>query len=173
MGNRVSKELTSYRRALALACLHRVPEGSDFAPTAAEIMEHMVALGQAEGHPKHCWVGLTSANVSGILRALRGEGKARELARRHNPRQGRLEPTWIVVDRNPKFPVPTPPDTESTERAPTEEEALYDSLSRTQLCELLRVHDKIAGASVRFMREIQDINEEARTRLARVGLAPE
>lgn len=169
----MSNDLLDYHRQLALACLHRVPDSAE-APSAAEVAEHMVALAQAEGHPKRCWAILASANVSGILRSLKGEGKVEKVTGRLNARNGRHEPGWAIYGvRNPTAPPPSPPDGSRPEPVPTEEETLYDSLTKTQLCELLRIHDKVAGACHRFMRDIQEINEDARGRLARVGLVPE
>lgn len=172
-----AEEAKAYRRDLLMCGLSRMGAPS----TAAEVAEYVLSIAASEGHPREAFAALTPQTVAGILRGMEQAGIIQRGESRYDASKGREQSRWCVVDRDPRYPVPMPPDYEpdSTPEpaARAEPRSPYEGLSRDQMITLLQVHDDIAGAVSRMraavaeaQAELDSIVSTARTRLAARGL---
>lgn len=164
-------DLRGYHRALTLYALNHASTTS----TAADLAEVMTTFAMGDGQPKAMWADITPASVAGYLKALENDGEAIRAGERRNTRSGRMEPVWtIAAARLPDMALPNPAAYEEDPAPGVPDRAVnesrYSQLDRSQLYELLNVHDAISGACTRFLREIDDITEKARIRLTAAGL---
>lgn len=141
------------------------------AMTAAEIHEAVTTHALTGGHPKEC-ASITPAAVAGILRSLQNEQLVVPARGRFNTRHGRTEPTWIA-DEGVNFAAPPSAPQPEARPAPARwvggpYEPMQD-LSREQLMAILLVGDELAGATARYMAEVEEIKTRARRMLAGGG----
>ncbi|PJK00822.1 hypothetical protein CO641_02300 [Lysobacteraceae bacterium NML91-0213] len=169
--------IRQYRRELALFLLDRIVDPI----SSGDLVEQMGAFAQAEGHPEVCWRSINGPDVHGILRALEGEGMVVRDGSDRDRRAGRDTPLWRIANhvRGAALTVTVPDvDDEAEEEIPITAslaavagvETPYDTMTRPQLYALLETADEMAGAQARILREIQEVAERARRRLASVGL---
>lgn len=159
-----------YLRDFAVAILHQAGKPL----TAGEVVEHMVVLATAEGHPEKFWRGCDASAMFGHLRALEADGIVERNGTKPDGRAGRPSPAWQpTAPRIPNASIPFPPEEdEAAAETPQAEPPVdpYAGLNKTQLFTLLAVHDELAALTARHMRELRDWNECARRTLAAVGL---
>lgn len=166
-------ELKEYRQDFTVAILYTV----DGPLTAGDVAEHLAVLAAAEGHPPECWRSADPTTMAGHLRALEARHVVHKVGIRADGRAGRQVPTWALTDAwreraAPRIPMPpTGNEPAVATAAPREEEPNpYADLSRSELYALLKVHDKISGACRRFLRDMEELSEEARRELTAAGL---
>ncbi|HEY1034601.1 MAG TPA: hypothetical protein VGE09_06440 [Pseudoxanthomonas sp.] len=167
----------TYRQQLALYCL--AFEGEPC--TGAELVELMGTTAQDAGHAKQFWIDFTPAKIVRDLQELEKKGLVTKAKPFHCSLRGRDLPTWTAVRQEPAQQLVLPQPAALPEASghvvqvqprPVAGGPLhqFEGMPVHQLLLLLDIHDQLAGATARYLREVQELNNNARDRLIRAGL---
>lgn len=155
-------DMQRYCRDFVLAVLRDADEAMDAASVAEQIQ--IVAL--ADGHPPAAWRKCDPLTVSAHLRAMCEAGLVVKTGQTRCPRNRRRVPLYVLADKSQPHRIPNPPrDEQAAARL-----ALSDRLNDSQLLTMLEVSDEVMGLVGRFMRDLQELQAQARQRLARAGV---
>ena len=154
-----------WRREALLVLLKREPGQS-----AGQLAEAFSVACMGEDVPAHVWRDMTPPAVAGVLRQLGNAGMARQADMQRNPRAGREEPRWSVVDpasiadELPPF-APEPSSEETPADSPGRAPARVVASGEETAIALQAAFDEIAGMRIRHQRELDVLMQRLRERL--------
>lgn len=136
--------------------------------TSEELLDMAMGLAESAGWTPADLAGLTRKAVAKRLQSLASSGQAQQVGQSLDTRSRRLTPSWApTIGYDPDAEVPDAP----AGRDAVRDDAL-DDMTPNQLRAVIDVGDDICGAVGRFFRDMEDVRDRARRKLAAVGLEP-